>query len=105
MGNGNSIVKRDETYDPFSDQTDWRKIDNLTDDEISKAVAGDPDAAPILDQDWFAKARVILPRPKRQLTLRIDDDVVTWFKSGGAGYQSRMNAVLRQFMEAKKKVG
>ena len=38
--------------------------------------------------------------PKQSVSLRLDADVLDWFKEGGAGYQSRINAVLRAFKEA-----
>ncbi len=44
-----------------------------------------------------------IPGPKQQLTVRFDADVVEWFKAQGAGYQTRMNAVLRSFVEAQNK--
>ncbi len=45
------------------------------------------------------------PEPKRQLTVRIDGDVIDWFKAPGKGYQTRMNAVLRAYVEAQRHVG
>lgn len=43
------------------------------------------------------------PAPKKSLlSLRVDSDVIAWFKSQGPGYQSRMNALLRAYMEAHK---
>jgi uncharacterized protein (DUF4415 family) len=53
------------------------------------------------DFDW-TNAVVGLPAPKQQLTVRLDSDVVKWFKAQGRGYQTRMNAVLRRFMDAQK---
>ncbi len=54
----------------------------------------------------FARAVVrkgLKPVPKKALlSLRIDSDVIAWFRAQGAGYQSRMNALLRAFMEAHK---
>jgi uncharacterized protein (DUF4415 family) len=51
--------------------------------------------------DW-TRAKVGFPLPKRQLTMRLDGDVIDWFKGKGPGYQTRMNAVLRRFIEAQK---
>ena len=53
------------------------------------------------DFDW-AHAEIGIPAPKQQLTVRFDSDLVRWFKSQGSGYQTRMNAVLRRFMDARK---
>ena len=63
-----------------------------------------------LPHEWtpamFARAvarKGLQPVPKKTLlSLRIDADVIDWFKAQGAGYQSRMNALLRAFMEAHK---
>jgi uncharacterized protein (DUF4415 family) len=56
---------------------------------------------PKLGPDFFAKA-IIWPGPKKQITLRIDPDVLTFFRKHGRGYQSTINAVLRKYMEARK---
>lgn len=84
-------------------KTDWARVDALTDADIEKAIAEDPDAAPLLDEEWFKKAEIVFPPGKSALSLRVDTDVLAWFKSQGKGYQSRMNAVLRAYMEAQKK--
>ena len=70
-------------------------------------LAALPDAAvdtsdiPALDVAFWNNARVVMPeRGKRQLTVRLDGDVLDWFKAQGKGYQTRMNAVLRSYYEA-----
>ncbi len=56
-----------------------------------------------LDQAFWNNARVVMPgQGKRQLTVRLDGDVLEWFKAQGKGYQTRMNAVLRSYYEAHK---
>ena len=77
-------------------KTDWERIDALKDSEI------DFSDAPELGPDFFARA-IIWPGPKKQITLRLDPDVLTFFRKHGRGYQSTMNAVLRKYMEARKK--
>ena len=74
-----------------------------TDDEIRAAIDADPDAAPELDDAWFAKAVIVMPRAKRLLSLRVDSDVLDWFKGNGKGYQTRINAVLRRYMDVQSK--
>jgi len=103
--NDKRFLKQSPDYDPRRDQTDWARVGELKDGDIEKAIAEDRDAAPILNREWFLSAEVVVPSRKKQLTLRIDDDVVTWFKGHGRGYQSLMNAVLRRYMEAKRDVG
>lgn len=79
-------------------ETDFARLDAMTDEDIARAVAEDPDAAP-LDIDW-TKARLVLPPGKENVTLRVDRDVLAWFRSTGKGFHTRMNAVLRAYMEA-----
>lgn len=72
----------------------------MTDDEI------DTSDIPAVTPEMFAKAVVKrglkTKASKSQLTLRVDSDVVKWFKSHGRGYQTRINALLRAYMEASK---
>jgi uncharacterized protein (DUF4415 family) len=81
------------------DETDWRRIEAMTDADIRQAVADDPDTF-IPDADWINHARIVTPQAKAMVTLRLDPDVLAWFKQGGRGYQTRINAVLRAFVEA-----
>ncbi len=55
---------------------------------------------PPLDASFFKKATLRLPQRKRPVALRLDPDVLAWFKRHGKGYQTRINAVLRLYMEA-----
>ena len=79
-------------------QTDWDKLDNLTDDEIDFSDV--EEIAPEL----FAQTVVrhgLKPVPKKeQVTLRVDSDVLRWFRSQGKGYQTKINAVLRSYLKA-----
>jgi uncharacterized protein (DUF4415 family) len=63
-----------------------------------------PDApeAESLGADFWKSARVVLPSGKTSVHLRLDSDVVEWFKSNGKGHLTRMNAVLRSYVEAQK---
>src|SRR6202140_1901729 len=82
-------------------ETDYARLDAMTDEDIAKAVAEDPDAAP-LNTDW-TKARLVLPPGKDNVTLRVDRDVLAWFWATGKGFHTRMNAVLRAYMEAQSR--
>jgi uncharacterized DUF497 family protein len=82
-------------------KTDWARVDALTDEDIAKAVAGDPDAVPI-DIDW-SDAVLVIPARKKAISIRVDEDVLDYFKSEGDGYQRRINAVLRSYMQQKAK--
>lgn len=81
-------------------QTDWQRLDAMSDEDID--LSDCPEVTP----EQFAKAvvRRVLPtaKNKAQVTLRIDSDVLEWFKSQGRGYQTHINALLRAYMEAHK---
>jgi len=81
-------------------QTDWEALDQLSDKEIEAAVADDPDAAP-LDVDW-SNAKLVTPPKKTAMSIRLDDDVLEFFRQTGPGYQTRINAVLRHYMEHRR---
>ena len=57
-------------------KTDWAKVDAMSDLEIENAARTDPDAAPILDKNWFKQATVVLPERKVPISLRMDKEVV-----------------------------
>lgn len=92
-----TLVSRDE---PRRGKTDWAVVDALTDEEIAEAVRNDPDAVP-LDIDW-SKAVLVVPAKKQAISIRVDQDVLDFFKQEGAGYQRRINAVLRSYMQQKQ---
>jgi uncharacterized protein (DUF4415 family) len=56
---------------------------------------------PKLGKSFWKAARLTMPEPKDRLTIRVDHDVVQWLKKNGRGYQTRINAILRSYMEAK----
>jgi uncharacterized protein (DUF4415 family) len=75
-------------------QTDWKYLAALTDDKI------DVTDIPPLGADFWKRAKLRMPEKKDSVTIRLDHDVLTWFKKTGRGYQTRMNAVLRSYAEA-----
>ncbi|MDR0211594.1 MAG: BrnA antitoxin family protein [Pseudomonas putida] len=54
---------------------------------------------PELGDDFFRKAQLHVPA-KQAVTIRLDADVLAWFKAQGSGYQTRINQLLRQYMQA-----
>ena len=78
--------------------TDWERLDALQDEDI------DLSDAPEITPELFAKAvvrRGLKPPPsKQQITIRLDEDVLGWFRAQGEGYQVRINSLLRAYMEA-----
>lgn len=76
-------------------QTDFARLDRMKDEDI------DYSDAPAITPEMFAKAivrRGLKPRTKTQLTLRVDSDVLDWFKKQGRGYQTRINLLLRAYI-------
>ena len=73
-------------------KTDWKRVKAMKDKEI------DTSDIPELDDDFFKNAELRLPQ-KQTVTIRLDNDVVSWFKSQGKGYQTRINKLLRSYME------
>lgn len=74
-------------------KTNWKKIKSMKDKNI------DYSDIPELSDDFFDKA-VLWSGKKKQITIRLDPDVLDFYKGGGRGYQSRINQVLRRYMEA-----
>ena len=78
--------------------TDWERLDALQDEDI------DLSEVPELTPEMFAKAvveRGLKPTSnKQQLTIRLDNDVLEWFRAQGRGYQTKINSLLRAYMEA-----
>lgn len=72
----------------------------MTDEQIEESIRNDPDWS----NDWhWSDAVLVIPPKKQAISIRIDEDVLDFFKGDGAGYQRRMNAVLRSFMQQKLK--
>jgi uncharacterized protein (DUF4415 family) len=79
-------------------KTDWRRVRSMTDQEVHAAIIDDPDAKPTHEAFW-KEARVVMPRRKETVTIRLDADLLGWFRSE-RGYQTRINAILRAYMNA-----
>ena len=77
-------------------QTDWERLRREQEAGLEPEV--DPDEG---EFDW-SQAKVVMPPSKQAISVRIDRDVLDFFKSQGRGYQTRINAVLRSYMEAKQ---
>jgi uncharacterized DUF497 family protein/uncharacterized protein (DUF4415 family) len=84
-------------------QTDWKRVDQLTDQEIEAAIGDDPDAAPISDEEWFAKAQPVIPPHLKHLFVQIDEDLMAWFRQQGKDWPARINAALREYIERQPK--
>ena len=78
--------------------TDWKGLRARSDRQIRRALAEDPDASPT-DATFWKKASVVMPAPKQTITIRLDADLLQWLRRQ-KGYQTRINAVLRTYMNA-----
>jgi uncharacterized protein (DUF4415 family) len=79
-------------------RTDMARLRRMTEAELEDKIATDVDWNDV-PKDWHLRAEAVIPVPKRLFSLRLDTDVLEWFRQQGTGYQTRMNAVLRSFME------
>jgi uncharacterized protein (DUF4415 family) len=81
-------------------RTDWKRVDALKDEDID--LSDVPEVSP----EMFARAivrRGLKPMSRKaQLTLRVDSDVLDWYRKQGQGYQTKINALLRAYMDAHK---
>lgn len=71
------------------------------DDEIETAIAADPDCSGLEPIDW-SQAEIVVPPKKQAISIRLDRDLIDYFKSEGPGYQRRINAVLRSYVKQRK---
>ena len=83
------------------DRTSLKRLDSLTDEEIEQAARSDADTL-LLEECDMASLEVVMPERKQSISLRVDSDVLAYFKSFGKGYQTRMNAILRTYMQAQQ---
>src|SRR3954469_24200039 len=94
--------KADGTLVPLKGKTDWKRLDRQTAVQTEAAMK-DRDGSPMTDEEW-ARAEIIHPQ-KVAVGIKLDNDVLGWFKAQGKGYQTRINSVLRRYYEARRKAG
>ena len=75
-------------------RTDWGKVDKISDNEINYSEI------PELNKRFWKEAKLVMPENKTKVTIRLDNEVIDWFKSHGKGYQTKINAVLKSYIEA-----
>lgn len=80
------------------DLTDWNKVDAMTQDELDHLISEDPDER-TFEPDW-TRAELVVPEAKRSVHLRLEKDIIDFFKAQGKGHISRMQAVLRAYVNA-----
>lgn len=82
---------------PSRGRANFARLRRVSETEIARSSP--PELADLPDDFWDS-AVLVLPGPKRAISLRVDQDVLDWFRNSGPRYQSRMNAVLRTYMSA-----
>jgi uncharacterized protein (DUF4415 family) len=90
---GGEVAERGE------DSTDIARIEAMSEAELERAIAADPDWRDV-PRDWFLGAEAVMPRPKIPVSIRLDADLVDFFRGQGRGWQTKLNAVLRAYAEA-----
>ena len=108
LADGKTLIRQsDGTFREAENTTDWDRVAALTDAEVEAGARADAEAPPP-DEAFWRTARVVVPesRPaKRHQGMRLDAEVIDWFKGQGLGWQTRMNAVLKSYVEAHKREG
>lgn len=90
------ITRVDSEDDLGKGKTDWERLRNMRDEDI------DLSDIPELDERFWKNARIVRPDPTQQVTLRVKSSVLEYFKSGGKGYQTRINRVLESYVRAQQ---
>ncbi len=84
-------------------RTDWARAGTMTEAELEATIAADPDEAAMV-VDW-SQAAAEMPQPKAVLNMRVDRDVLEFFRRDGRGYQTKINAVLRAYVKQMRQSG
>ena len=87
--------KQSAPEQPTRGRADLERLRTMTEEEIERTS---PPELRDLPDDFWDHAKVVWPAGKQPISIRVDEDVLEWFRRGGARYQSRMNAVLRSYM-------
>jgi len=106
LSDGTILQRRaDGSFYPVKDKTDYAKLAKLTEEDIERMARSDPDHPGLDDDFWRQVEEVEGPQPKEAISIKLDRDVLAFFRKQGRGYQTRINAVLRRYMQARRKAG
>ena len=83
-------------------QTDWDRLDSMADDEIDFSDL--EEVTPELFAQGIVRQGLKPTSRKEQITIRLDSDVLHWFRAQGKGYQTRINDLLRAYMAASEQI-
>lgn len=97
-----------QDLDQLGDLTDWKRVDRLTDEEITAAAATDPDTVHPDDPWWqeqLARSGVVVPPGvrRRRVALWLDNDVIAWFRARDRVYHGLINHALRRYMQDERR--
>jgi len=84
-------------------RTDWARVDGMSEAEVEAGASSDTDNPPWTEEE-LRNARLVMPedRGKVPISIRLDAEVLDYFKEQGRGYQSRINAVLRAYVRSRR---
>jgi uncharacterized protein (DUF4415 family) len=82
-------------------RTDWKRVKLMSPSEVERLAERDDGPLP---DGWESTVAVGLPPAKQDIHIRLDGDVLEWFKAHGRGYQTRINAVLRAFVQTRGRI-
>lgn len=101
MKKENIVSYTSEELAKMPSDTDWNRVNAMTDEEIERNALEDPDAPPITEEQW-KNAVLVVPgdEGKERIALWIDRDILRHFGKGSKGYQKRLNTALRKIMVA-----
>jgi uncharacterized protein (DUF4415 family) len=104
LPDGTLVQRQDDgSYRPVETHMDWDRIKRLTEEEIEEWSRTDPDH-PGADAAFWKGVPAKSPE-KQAISIKLDRDLLDYFKAEGRGYQTRINAVLRHYVERMKKAG
>jgi uncharacterized protein (DUF4415 family) len=80
-----------------SSKTNYKRINKLSDKDI------DYSDIPETDEEFWSDADIFFPTKKTHVSIRLDDDIISWFKQFGRGYQTKINSVLKSYISSIQK--
>jgi len=92
------MKRQSKAKTPGRGRADLDRLRRMSDSEVRDSS---PPELSGLPSDFWDSAQLVEPVRKQAISLRIDEDVLDWFRQRGPRYQSRMNAVLRSYMNAR----
>lgn len=95
-------IVRHTLGDVREDRTDWERVLNMTEEEIEANALSDPDNPPLTDEELAAMVPMMPGELRKEpVSIRLDPEVLEFFRRDGPGYQSRINAVLRGYVRSR----